>query len=143
MLASARYRPLLTWRLKSKSLGHTRKRTRVVASKSTLDPPIRLNPTANKRNQGNIEAVSFVGQLSAFHSIGQIETAPYFFVAIETYTQAAITSMATTVISDRMRIGGLLSLMRRVLRSGGHISHRRHGSMLSASQWAHFLAELV
>src|SRR5262245_23049028 len=63
MSASARYRPLLAWRLKSKSFGHTRKRTRVVASKSTWDFPIRLKPTRNKRSQGNIEAVPFVSQV--------------------------------------------------------------------------------
>src|SRR5215813_12939083 len=58
MSASARYRPLLTCILKSRSFGQTRKRTRVVASKSTLDLPITLKATRNKRNQGNTETVS-------------------------------------------------------------------------------------
>src|SRR5215471_13554445 len=56
--ASARYRPLLTCILKSRSFGQTRKQTRVVASKSTLDLPITLKATRIKRNQGNTETVS-------------------------------------------------------------------------------------
>src|SRR5262249_47769544 len=58
MSPRARYRALLAWILKYKSVGQTRKWTRVVASKSTLDLPIRFKPTRSKRNQGNIEAVS-------------------------------------------------------------------------------------
>src|SRR5262249_3996381 len=121
MSASARYRPLLAWRLKSKSFGHTRKRTRVVASKSTWDLPIELKPTRNKRSQGIIEAVSFVGQLWQIgfdcRQIGQIET-PHCFVTVEILAQAGTTRMATTVISNRMRMGGLLWFLGRVLRSG-------------------------
>ena len=37
----------------SKSLGHTRREIRVVASKSTLAAPMRLKPTRIKRSQGN------------------------------------------------------------------------------------------
>src|SRR5580704_19557778 len=52
MSANARYRPLLRWTLRSRSLGQTRKQTRVVASKSTLGLPTRPRPTRVRRNQG-------------------------------------------------------------------------------------------
>ena len=48
---------LLTWTLKSKSFGQTRKTTRVVASNSTSDAEIRPRLTRAKRTHGYTESL--------------------------------------------------------------------------------------
>src|SRR5690606_30138549 len=59
--ASVRYRPLLTCRLKSRSFGQTRRRTRVVAAVSTRGAPMSVRLAWARRNQGYTSSPSQCG----------------------------------------------------------------------------------